>query len=393
MTDFPPILIAGGGIGGLAAALALAKLGRRSIVIERATGPVAAGAGIQLGSNAVKALRRLGVAEAVAAVASVPDALVIRQGVDGSVLTRMPLGATIARRYGAPYWVVHRADLHRVLAEAATAQSCITMMTGCSVATISSDGDRVALVCDDGTRIEGSAVVGADGLWSRVRAAVAPQAVTEPSGFCAYRALIPVGQAGILSESVVGAWLSPKAHVVHYPVRNGQAINVVVIVRNAWTSEAWGMPAHARDVHDATAGFARSLGNVLGVASSWHQWSLAKPLVLPVWCHGLVTVLGDAAHPMLPFFAQGGAMALEDAVCLGVSVARHPSDLRRAFADYAASRQDRTARVQAASTRNGAIFHLAGPWALARNAALQLLPPAAQLARLDWLYGYEVTPS
>ena len=394
MPATPPILIAGGGIGGLAAALALSQAGRAVQVIERTAGGNEAGAGIQLGPNAVKVLRGLGIADAVQAVASIPEALVVRAGATGQILSQMQLGSQIERRHGAPYWVVHRADLHRVLIEACSASPLITQSAGRTVETVAAMGAAgVTVSCSDGTQLAGMALIGADGLWSRARTYVDPRLQLKPSGYCAFRALLPVARAGILASPVVGAWLSARAHVVHYPVRGGREINVVVISRDEAVLDVWSAGARPTEVTAAVADFAPDMARALGAVTGWQKWSLAEPVTLKNWTRGPVALLGDAAHAMLPFFAQGGAMALEDAAVLAQCVAASCQDLPEAFEQYAKARQTRVARVQAASSANGRIFHMSGPAALARDTALRLMPQALLQARFDWLYGYDACAS
>ncbi len=389
MSSHPPILIAGGGIGGLAAALALAKIGRKSVVLERNAGASEAGAGIQLGPNATKALRQLGVASAIAPFASYPDALAIRRGRDGQILTRAPLGGFVEARYGAPYWVVHRADLHRVLADAAAATPDVTIVRDFDAATASQTAAGPSVTSSAGRTLSGAALIGADGVWSRTRAAIAPAAKPIPSGHIAFRTLIPTSQASILAASDVGAWLAPKAHVVHYPVHAGRSINVVVIVSDAWQGTSWNAPAEASDVARATQSFSPELQGALAAAPGWHKWSLTAPLQLDTWANQRIALLGDAAHPVLPFLAQGGAMALEDAVQLAASIAGNATNLSAALVHYATTRQARVARVQSTATRNGQIFHLSGPLAAARDLALRTLPASTAITRLDWLYGFD----
>ncbi len=387
-----PILIVGGGIGGLAAALALAKVGRAATVLERATEPSEAGAGIQLGPNAVKALRQLGVADRIAQLASVPTALTIRAGHDARILASTPLGPDVTTRYGAPYWVIHRADLHRALFDAATANPSIQLLYGVDIATVASSPDGASASTSAGRTLQGAAVIGADGVWSRARASIMPGSEPKPSGFIAYRTLLPIDQAGILAASEVGAWLAPDAHVVHYPVHAGRSINVVVITRDTWQGTTWNAPAETSEIERATMNFARPLQGALSQAQAWHKWSLPAPVRLNTWTRGNVLLLGDAAHPVLPFLAQGGAMALEDAVQLGASVAAHPTDIVLAFIAYERARRARVDRVQSNASRNGRIFHLAGPIAHARDLTLRTLPPSTLLTRLNWLYAFEPPP-
>jgi salicylate hydroxylase len=384
-----PILIAGGGIGGLAAALAFARIGRASVVLERQITASEAGAGIQLGPNAVKALRQLGVADALQPFVSTPDAFTVRHR-SGRLLARTPLGQSVTARYGAPYWVAHRADLHAVLAASARRSPHIAIETACDViACHAPTVGNATLRCADGRVFGGAAIVGADGVGSTVRTAIAPHARPKPSGYCAFRTLIPTERAGDLAASEVGAWLSGATHVVHYPVQAGRAINVVVIVRDAWQTDDWSSAADAPEVMRATADFPPELRTALAAAPHWQKWMLAAPITLATWTQGRIALLGDAAHAILPFQAQGGAMALEDAVQLAASVRAHGDDLPAAFAAYVAARRPRVARICAASSRNGQIFHLNGAAAFARDTALRVMPAQRLLTRLDWLYGFE----
>jgi salicylate hydroxylase len=383
-----PILIAGGGIGGLAAALALARIGRPSVIVERSAIPAETGAGIQLSPNAVKAVRQLGVADSVAQIATSPAVLTVRRGGDARVLATTPLDST-ATRFGAPYWTIHRADLHRALLAAANAHPSIQDLPSFGIASAACTPDGATITSTDGRILQGAALIGADGVWSRVRASIMPGADPKPSGFIAYRTLIPAEGAGILAASEVGAWLAPGAHVVHYPVRACSSINVVVIKRDMWQGNGWNAPADAAEVAGATHGFAQPLQDVLARAPHWHKWSLSAPLRLNTFTRGHIALLGDAAHPILPFLAQGGAMALEDAVQLAASLAAHPTDLPLALINYDRARQRRVQRVAATANRNGHIFHLTGPLVAARDLALRALPPSTLLTRLNWLYAYE----
>ncbi len=383
-----PILIAGGGIGGLAAALALARIGRRVTVVERSAAPAESGAGLQLSPNAVKALRQLGVADRIAHLATAPAALTVRNGHDATILATTSLSSTTTR-YGAPYWVIHRADLHRALFDAATAHANIEYQPGFDIVSAARIQNGATLTAADGRTLQGAALIGADGVWSRVRTSVMPGADPKPSGFIAYRTLIPSETAGILAASEIGAWLAPGAHGVHYPVQAGRSINVVIIKRDAWQGTSWSESASHEDAAAATQTFASALLGALARAPHWHKWSLAAPLRLNTFVRGTVALLGDAAHPILPFLAQGGAIALEDAVQLAASLTAHPTDLALALISYDRARQSRVRRVASTASRNGQIFHLDGPLALARNLTLRTLPPSTLLTRLNWLYGFD----
>ncbi len=386
MSSMPPILIAGGGIGGLAAALALDRTGHAVTVLERNAAPSEAGAGIQIGPNGVKALRQLGVADAVRAVAAVPEFLTVRRGRDAAILARAALGGAIEKRCGAPYWVVHRADLHAALDGAAA--DCVPILRGFDITALARGADTVTATAADGRAIDGQALIGADGIWSRVRSLVMPGATPQPCGTVAYRAVLSLADAGVLAASEVGAWLAPGAHVVHYPVQAGRSINVVVIVDDPWQSMSWNAPADRADVARAVAGFAAPLRAALAGVTGWHKWSLARPMKLNTWVRGRVALLGDAAHPVQPYLAQGGVMALEDAVQLAASLTAHADDLPLGLIRYDAARQTRTRRIQDTSARNGVIFHLSGPAASVRDLTLRALPPSALLMRLTWLYAH-----
>ena len=388
MPEPAPILIAGGGIGGLALALALAKSGRRSTVLEQRESFGAAGAGIQIGPNGVRVLQRLGLAEALRPAVGVPDALAVHHGRTGRALAVLPLGRWIADRHGAPYWVVHRGDLHAVLTEAASAEPRITLRAGFNLASVAQHGEVVKAQGVDGDVATGAALVGADGLWSSVRRAIRPEHVPQSVGATASRTVIPVAAAGRLAVPVVGLWLGPDVNVVHYPVRGGAEIAVVVIASGSWQGKEWDAEADQAALIARLAGFHSSLAEPLAMAPSWRKWGLYRLPPLPAWSAGRVVLIGDAAHPMLPHLAQGGVLALEDALVLADCLAAHASDVAQAFLVFEAKRRRRADRVQAMSRLNGRIYHLRPPMAWARDGALRLLPGPWLMARYDWLYGW-----
>ena len=388
MTDAAPILIAGGGIGGLALALALAKAGRASTVLEQRATFSTAGAGIQLGPNGVRVLQRLGLTDALRLAVGVPDALTVHDGRSGQTLAVLPLGRWIATRHGAPYWVAHRGDLHGVLARAASAEPRITLRTGFALASLAQHGEVVQAKSAAGDVVTGGALVGADGLWSSVRRAILPEHVPEFVGATAMRTVIAVASAGRLAQPVVGLWLSPGVNVAHYPVRGGSEIAVVVIAAEAWHGTEWDAEADKTALLGRLAGFHASLAEPLAKAPAWRKWALYRLPALPAWSAGRITLMGDAAHPMLPHLAQGGVLALEDAIVLADAVAAHPGDEARAFAAFETLRRHRAARVQAMSRLNGRIYHLPPPLSWARNGALRLLPGGWLMAGYDWLYGW-----
>jgi salicylate hydroxylase len=388
------IAIAGAGIGGLAAAIALARRGISSHVFERRTGPDEAGAGIQIGPNGCKVLADLGALEHVRAHACEPDALSVHDGSSGRVLTRLPLGTWMRERYNAPYLTLHRQDLHKALLECANDISIISGATGQDVATFATGDDGTAIFLSSGEEFKASALIAADGLWSRLRTQVTPSEPPQPFEKCAYRTVVPrEALPQELTANDVHIWLSPGAHVVHYPVRAGAEIAVVVIVdataaENAWNIDAtpdW--PATA-----ATLQLAPALLELLGQAEHWRMWSLQTLEPLERWTTGSVALLGDAAHPVLPFFASGASLALEDASVLAAALSETSAPMPARLQAYEIARRARVQRVANASLMNGRIYHLGGKLAAARNLTLTRVPPALLMRRYDWLYGWKPSP-
>lgn len=392
-------LVVGGGIGGLATAIALARLGLPSLVLERQAEFSEAGAGIQLGPNGMRVLAELGVDRALAPMAARPDHLDIREGASGSRLATVPFGTTIATRHGAPYVSAHRADLQRALLEVARATPGIEIATGFEVADIAQSEHDVTVIATDGRREPGHVAVAADGLWSRVRRRVFGAAAPGFSFRSAARTLIPVealpalrGTAGIFGADHVGIWLAPRTHVVHYPVRAGTLIAVVVVTEDDWQDAEWSAPDDAERIARRTASLAASLRAFLALAPEWRKWSLFDVPPLAAWTCGRVALLGDAAHPVMPFLAQGGVLALEDAITIAQCLARGWSDPPAALVDYERRRRARAIAVQDGSRDNGRIYHMGGMMALARNTVLRATPPHRLLARYDWLYGWKPDP-
>jgi 2-polyprenyl-6-methoxyphenol hydroxylase-like FAD-dependent oxidoreductase len=384
-----PILIAGGGIGGLALALALAQTGRSSIVLEQREAFATAGAGIQLGPNGVRVLQRLRVAQALRPLVGEPEAIRVHDGRTACTLAKLPLGAWIAARHGAPYWVAHRGDLHGALLAAAAAEPRITLRPGFSLASLAQSDEDVRATSAGGETIAGPALVGADGLWSSVRQSVCPTMLPQFVGATATRAVIPAAQAGRLAAPVVGLWLTPGVHLVHYPVRGGTDIAVVVIAREYWQGRDWEAEADKAALLARLGDFHADLTEVMARVPQWRKWALYRLPPLPRWSAGRVTLMGDAAHPMLPYLAQGGVLALEDALMLSDCLVAHPGDEGGAFRDFEAHRRRRAKRVQAMSLRQGRIYHLAPPLSWARDAVLRLVPGAWLMAGYDWLYGWQ----
>ena len=370
-----PLVIAGAGIGGLTAALALAGIGIQTAVLEQAEHIAEIGAGIQLSPNASRILHRLGLGPRLAAAVR-PEAISIRRA-DGAPLARIPLGAAAEARYGAPYLVMHRGELQTALL-GAVHETGIAPRLGIRVEDFAEEPRGLAVRTADGREFRARALVGADGVRSRLRLRLGgrPPRFT---GRIAWRATI----AGAASECVTGLWLGARAHLVHYPL-SGNRINLVAVTEGPDPGATWSAPGEPIALKRRFAAWAREARDLVAAAETWRIWPLYDGA--PAAGAGRVTLLGDAAHPMLPFLAQGGAMAIEDAAVLAAMLAR-TSDVAAAFRRYEAARGPRTARVLKAARRNARVFHLSGLPALARDMALRLAGER-MLAGYDWLYGW-----
>lgn len=389
MTQSAPVLIAGGGIGGLSAALALAQKGIASQVLEREIAFSEAGAGIQLGPNAVHVLERIGAANFLAVNAFAPDDLAVHEGLSGAVLTRLPLGAGMRGRFGAPYWSAHRADVLDALLVAARGNTLITLSTGFDVAAFSDESGGVRVRSSAGGEMDGSALIGADGRWSRVRRVLMGDVDLPYSGYVAYRAVIPAADVpSVFNDGAVHIWLAPHAHAVHYPVRAGREHAIVVVLKEPAPLQGWNNETGPNHVRSRTKDLASGLTGLISAVRAWRKWALSAPRPFKFWSKGRVTLLGDAAHPVLPFLAQGGGFALEDAATLAQAIAASSADLPRALATYEQQRLARATRLQAASRRNGQSYHITGFAAAVRNRILKHTSPQRLIGAYDWLYAW-----
>ena len=386
------MLIVGGGIGGLATALAAARASLPVRLLEQATAFAEVGAGVQLGPNVVRVLESWGLGEALRSAAAFPERLEVRNALTAQLLGVLPLGARTVARYGAGYATVARADLHGVLLQAVQALG-VPLQLSTTLTDLQQVPDGVQLHTAFGQSYSTPVLVGADGLWSRVRQSLFPGAQPRATGHLAYRALVKQSALPEMARSqVVTAWLGPKFHVVQYPVRGGEWLNVVVIVQGqvAGDPTSWDHSANAEEVRARLAYAQAPLLDLIHAIDNWRLWPLydRPPMTSAAQqAQGRIALLGDAAHPMRPYLAQGAGMAIEDAQQLVASLQRHTGDVNAALAHYAQVRWQRNARVQARALRNGEIFHMQGPLRLGRDVSLKLL--GAQLLDMPWLYGYQ----
>jgi len=392
------LLVAGAGIGGLACALSLGLAGVPVTVLEQAGDFAEAGAGIQLGPNAMRVLSDWGLEERLRSIAAYPDDLRVRDALDGRQLGHLRLGATALARYGQAYACVHRADLHQVLLEALRSRTPATLRLQARVKSFEVRSTVVQVQLEEGAALSGPALIGCDGLWSRVREVFLGTAAAQDTGHLAYRGLLPADRLprGARRNSVQ-VWLGENMHVVSYPVRGGQWINLVVVVhcRPGERPDPGTREAPVDDILDATGPVAADLRALIDAVPGWTRWTLRDraPVRGPSdLARGPVALLGDAAHPCRPYLAQGAAMAMEDAWTLGRLVGHAPAglDWPALLARYAAHRWQRNARVQRMSQFNGRVYHARGLFRLCRNAGLQVL--GEQVLANRWLYSGPLEP-
>jgi salicylate hydroxylase len=388
------LAIAGGGIGGLAAAFACRRAGCDVQVLEQARAFSEVGAGIQLGPNVTRVLHGWGLGARLDDLSAAPQALVVRDAARGRELGRMQLGGAFSVRYGAPYLTIHRADLQRLLLEAARSAGAKLRLEA-RVAGVEADDSKVTLRLQGDDHLQSDALIAADGVWSAIRDAVFGDGAARPSGHIAYRALAPQDSLSAAARTGdVNLWLGARTHVVAYPVRRGELLTVVAIVeaRQRAPSQDWDQGGQAAELLRAMGSVDGKLRELIEAMPAWRVWSLhgRPPVASPqAMSRGRIALLGDAAHPMLPYLAQGAGMAIEDAHVLARLLQGTPgSNVAAALASYANERWRRCAQVQAGALRNAAVFHMDGALRFGRDTALRFL--GERLLDQPWLYGFSV---
>ena len=384
-----PVIIAGGGIGGLAAALGLARKGVASMVLERSAELGEIGAGIQLGPNAFHCFDILGVGDEARARAVYIDSLRLMDALSGEPIAVIPLDEGFRKRFHNPYAVVHRADLHGVLLDACRDSKLIELRTSHAVTGYQQNDDSVQVNCHQRKPLQGCALIGADGLRSDIRQQLVGDGEPRVSGHTTYRSVIPTEQMPEeLRWNAATLWAGPKCHIVHYPLKGWKLFNLVVTYHNDAAEAVAGKPVSKDEVQQGFEHITPRAQQIIEHGEDWKLWVLCDRDPILDWNDGRVALLGDAAHPMLQYFAQGACMAMEDAVCLGHMFAQHADDIDTALDRYTRQRRVRTARVQLDSRLIGDyIYHSDGATAEVRNHIMSNLGPQQWYDKLDWLYG------
>ena len=386
------IAVVGAGVAGLATALACARAGHRVQVFEQVREFAPVGAGIQLGPNATRVLHDLGLESAVRAVAAFPAELQVRSGIDARLLGVLPLGEQAQTRYGAPYATLARADLHHILLTALEAHTQASLYLASHIDSAQQDSGAVQFRTADGMVRRVECMAAADGLWSKLRSQVLYDTPPDATGHIAYRALVP--QADLpedLRSAVVTAWLGPNFHAVTYPVRGGAWLNAVVVVHGVGEGESdnWSQPAEPEAVAARLDGAALALRDLVQAMGAWQSWTMFdRPPLRSAALMGAarIALVGDAAHPMRPYLAQGAGMALEDSWCLARELSRPGFSVDQAVQAYANARWQRNARVQKRAARNGVWFHSTGLRAGIRDLGMRAL--GVRALDMPWLYGF-----
>jgi 2-polyprenyl-6-methoxyphenol hydroxylase-like FAD-dependent oxidoreductase len=383
-----PFLIAGGGIGGLVTAYALARRGFPVRVFEQAPEFKELGAGIQLGPNIFRAIERIGLKANMLDDAWVPPSIEMRDALTGETITGIPLGEPFHKRFGQPYAVTHRADIHGVYLRACQGNNLVSLENNRKVENFIDEGNAVSLQLEGGEDVSGRALIGCDGMWSRIRNGIIGDGAPRVSGHIAYRAVLRREQVpDDLWRPEVILWAGPKTHFVHYPLRRGALYNLVAVFHSDRYVEGWNTEGDPEELWKRFKGQRPGVLRLLERIETWRMWVLCDREPVKDWSKGRVTLLGDAAHPMLQYLAQGACMASEDAVCLADKVAETPDDIAGAFKAYEKERYLRTGRVQIMARIYGEFYHASGVTAELRYNALHGRTAEQAYDGMDWLYG------
>lgn len=385
-----PVLVAGGGIGGLAAALALVRQGFAVKVLEQAAQLGEIGAGIQLGPNAFSAFDALGIGERARSRAVYTDEMVMHDALDETLVGRIPTGEAFRQRFGNPYAVIHRADVHKSLLEGALASGLVELVTSTAVQRVEQDDTGVTVFDGAGKQHRGLALIGADGVKSAVRRQYVGDEA-RVSGHVVYRAVVDREDfPADLRWNAASIWVGPNCHLVHYPLRGGEQYNVVVTFHSR-EKEEWSVREGSREeVQGYFEGICPRARQLIDLPKDWKRWATADREPIAQWNFGRVTLLGDAAHATLQYLAQGACMAMEDAVTLGEALRVNGNDIGKAFELYQRSRVARTARVVLSAREMGRIFHAKGVERLVRNDLWKGRTPERFYDAMEWLYGWNV---
>jgi 3-hydroxybenzoate 6-monooxygenase len=382
------VLIVGGGIGGLTAALALARQGIPSQVIEQAAAFKEIGAGIQLGPNVFRMFEQLGLIEPISALAVFPKNLIMFDSITGEEVTRISLGDAFRKKFHYPYALIHRADLHNVLLEHCRKSNLIKLDAGQKIVDLDEANGAVTAKTANGKAYRGAALIGADGLWSTIREFVVGDGKPKPAGHITYRAVLPTSE---VPEQYrwwnMGFWAGEKVHFVLYPLRTGELYNLVAVFHSNRYEEGWDSYGDPAELHERFAQTCAPVRALLNKIESWRMWVLCDRPPIKEWSKGRITLLGDAAHPMLQYLAQGACMAVEDAVCLANKAVEMDGDYAAAFRAYQAVRYLRTGRVQIMARVYGEFYHAGGVAKELRNIMLGSRTPDDAMAGMEWLYG------
>jgi salicylate hydroxylase len=381
-------LIVGGGIGGLTAALALAGQGIPSQVIEQTAECKEIGAGIQLGPNVFWMFEKLRLIEPISALAVFPENLVMLDSITGEEVTRIPLGAAFRKKFHHPYALIHRADLHGVLLEAARKSNLIQLDASQKVVAVDEVDGGVTAKTASGKDYHGAALIGADGLWSTIREIVVGDGKPKPAGHITYRAVLPMPE---IPEQYrwrnMTFWAGEKVHFVLYPLRTGELYNLVAVFHSNRYEEGWDSYGDPAELHERFAATCAPVRMLLNKIESWRMWVLCDRPPIKDWSRGRITLLGDAAHPMLQYLGQGACMAVEDAVCLANQAVAADGDHAAAFRAYQQARYLRTGRVQIMARVYGEFYHASGVAKELRNMMLGARTPEDAMAGMEWIYG------